>query len=325
MADLLPPHVPPHAHAPARRPRSAPTEDKPRQPWLLTYSDLVTLLLTFFVLLLSMSSMNRVTLSRIGSHFGEAGEQASGVTGTVPERIRLLEPLLARPAQVYAHQREIKELLFPGAELPPGIDRSTLDKNLRILEHPEGVVLALTDDLLFAPGQWQLREAARPLLGMLAEVLEYVTADVAVAGHSDPRTEGAPVMEQSSAEGGPGGGAGAATGDAAGYELAGRRALTVLEYFVQRKLDPARFSVAGYGPDRPSLAGQPPAPGAPGAPGALGAAGAASGGRVSGNQAAGEGQDAAGGPGAATGSDDPDRNRRVEILVKTTPRLGGYQ
>uniref|UniRef100_B8DQN5 OmpA/MotB domain protein n=1 Tax=Nitratidesulfovibrio vulgaris (strain DSM 19637 / Miyazaki F) TaxID=883 RepID=B8DQN5_NITV9 len=292
-----PPHAPPHVHGPARRPRRAQEEDKPRQPWLLTYSDLVTLLLTFFVLLLSMSSMNRVTLSRIGSHFGEAGEQALGVTGSVPERIRLLEPLLARPAQVFAHQREIKELLFPGAELPPGIDRSTLDKNLRILEHPEGVVLALTDDLLFAPGQWQLREASRPLLGMLAEVLEYVTADVAIAGHSDPRTEGVSALEQAA---GAGGGAGVVTGDAIGYELAGRRALTVLEYFVQRKLDPARFSVAGYGPDRPSLAGQPPSPGAPGVP------------------------EASGEPDAAAGSSDPDRNRRVEILVKTTPRLGGY-
>ncbi|MBZ2173169.1 flagellar motor protein MotB [Nitratidesulfovibrio sp. SRB-5] len=293
----VPPHAPPHVHGPARRPRRAPAEDKPRQPWLLTYSDLVTLLLTFFVLLLSMSSMNRVTLSRIGSHFGEAGEQAPGVTGSVPERIRLLEPLLARPAQVFAHQREIKELLFPGAELPPGIDRSTLDKNLRILEHPEGVVLALTDDLLFAPGQWQLREASRPLLGMLAEVLEYVTADVAIAGHSDPHTEGVSALEQAA---GTGGGAGTVTGDAIGYELAGRRALTVLEYFVQRKLDPARFSVAGYGPDRPSLAGQPPSPGAPGVP------------------------EASGEPDAAAGSSDPDRNRRVEILVKTTPRLGGY-
>ncbi len=283
------PHVP-HVLRVRRRPAS---EEKLRQPWLLTYSDLVTLLLTFFVLLLSMSAMNRVALSRISSHFGETGEQVSGVTGTVPERIRRLEPLLAAPSQVYAHQREIKELLFPGAELPPGIDRSTLDKNLRILEHPEGVILALTDDLLFAPGQWELREASRPLLGMLAEVLEYVTADVAIAGHSDPQAEGAPQSGQA-----------AGTGNAGGYELAGRRALTVLEYFVQRKLDPVRFSVAGYGPDRPSLAGTPPAPGISGEP-----AGEPGGVRA--------GQDA-----AASGA--PDRNRRVEILIKTTPRLGGY-
>ena len=313
MADIpqssASPHAPPQPHGPARLPRRTRAEDKPRQPWLLTYSDLVTLLLAFFVLLLSMSSMNRVTLSRIGSHFGEAGEQAAGVTGMVPERIRLLEPLLARPAQVFAHQREIKELLFPGAELPPGIDRSTLDKNLRILEHPEGVVLALTDDLLFAPGQWRLRETSRPLLGMLAEVLEYVTADVAIAGHSDPRTEGVSALEQAA---GTGSGAGTVTGAAIGYELAGRRTLTVLEYFVQRKLDPARFSVAGYGPDRPSLAGQPPASGAPGAPGVPGVPDVPG---VPGEAAR---------TGAAAGSDDPDRNRRVEILVKTTPRLGGY-
>ena len=277
-------------HGPQARQRREKAEDKPRQPWLLTYSDLVTLLLTFFVLLLSMSSMNRVTLSRISTHFGEQGEVRAGVTGTVPERIRLLEPLLARPAQVYAHQREIKELLFPGAELPPGIDRSMLDKNLRILEHPEGVVLALTDDLLFAPGQWQLREVSRPLLALLAEVLEYITADVALSGHSDPRAEGAPAGQAD---------------DTAGYELAGRRALTVLEYFVQRKLDPARFSVAGYGPDRPSLSGAARAPDAvepPDSPDATGAAAADT----------------------ADGDGGNDRNRRVEILVKTTPRLGGY-
>ncbi|MEG6506894.1 OmpA/MotB family protein [Nitratidesulfovibrio sp. 1201_IL3209] len=311
---LGPPPARPHASPGTSRPRRASDESKSRQLWLLTYSDLVTLLLAFFVLMLSMSSMNRVTLSRISSHFGETGEQGAGVTGTVPERIRLLEPLLAQPAQVYAHQREIKELLFPGAELPPGMDRSTLDKNLRILEHPDGVVLALTDDLLFAPGQWQLRETSRPLLGMLAEVLEYVTADVAIAGHSDPRSEGAPASGQASGAGdGADGGTG---GDAAGYELAGRRALTVLEYFVQRKLDPARFSVAGYGPDRPSLAGQPPASGVTGPSGPADPSGAAGASGDPGDQAS---------QAEAAGSEDPDRNRRVEILVKTTPRLGGYQ
>lgn len=314
-SSLGPPPARPHAPPGASRPRRASDESKSRQLWLLTYSDLVTLLLAFFVLMLSMSSMNRVTLSRISSHFGETGEQGAGVTGTVPERIRLLEPLLARPAQVYAHQREIKELLFPGAELPPGMDRSTLDKNLRILEHPDGVVLALTDDLLFAPGQWQLRETSRPLLGMLAEVLEYVTADVAIAGHSDPAAEGG-------TDGGTDGGTG---GGAAGYELAGRRALTVLEYFVQRKLDPARFSVAGYGPDRPSLAGQPPASGATGSSDPSAPSGASGGPGDQAGQASRAGHiDQASEDGAA-GSEAPDRNRRVEILVKTTPRLGGYQ
>ena len=117
-------------------------------------------------------------------------------------------------------------------------------------------------------------------------MLEYITADVALSGHSDPRAEGAPSASQ-------------AEGDAAGYELAGRRALTVLEYFVQRKLDPARFSVAGYGPDRPSLSGAARAPDSPDATGAAAA-----------DNAAGDGGN--------------DRNRRVEILVKTTPRLGGY-
>lgn len=262
-------------------------EERPRQTWLLTYSDLVTLLLAFFVLLLSMSSMNRVSLSRISAHFDVQHEGGGQGVAVVPERIRLLEPLLAAPAQVYAREREIRSLLFPDADLPPDVDRNTLDSSVRILEHPEGVVVALADDLLFAPGEWTLRERARPLLTALAEVLGWMTADVAIAGHSDPRSEG-------------GAGQGAATD---GYQLAGRRGLTVLEYFVQQKMDPARFSVAGYGPDRPAA----PETGSARSDAAV---------------RAGSGSAAQGAEAAAP--DEGERNRRVEILVKTTPKLGGY-
>ena len=61
------------------------------------------------------------------------------------------------------------------------------------------------------------------------DVLLYTEMDVNISGHTD----NVPNAEMSN------------------YELSGKRALSVLEYFLQNKVRPQRFSVSGYGPDRP--------------------------------------------------------------------------
>ncbi|MCK4688957.1 MAG: flagellar motor protein MotB, partial [Candidatus Marinimicrobia bacterium] len=43
-----------------------------QEPWLITYSDLMTLLMTFFVLLFAMSTIDPVKLEQFGNSVGEA-------------------------------------------------------------------------------------------------------------------------------------------------------------------------------------------------------------------------------------------------------------
>jgi chemotaxis protein MotB len=228
-------------------------------PWLITFSDLVTLLLTFFVLILSMSSMDKTVLTRVNVFTKSVGFMTYRGAGRIPTRVKLIIELLENPWDIVDKPHRIKDLLFPDDIIPPEIDRSTLEENLRVLAHPEGVALVLSDKLLFEPGSSELKPLALDILAPVAEVLSYMDAEVNVAGHSDR----------------------SAADMAEPYRLSQERALSVLSYFLDQKLRRDRFSVSGYGPDMPLLAGDE--------------------------------------PGEARA-----QNRRVEILVKTTPYLGGY-
>jgi chemotaxis protein MotB len=197
--------------------------------WLITFSDLVTLLLTFFVLLLSMASMDRVMLARMSPFQSRTDYISYQGAGKVPTRVQVLLKLLEDPASALDKPERIKDLLFPDEVLPPDIDVSTLDRNLRILEKPEGLAIVLTNDLLFAPGSYALNDGARKLLEQVGLMLQYSTADCNIAGFSD--TSPSPGMDN--------------------YVLSGKRALVVLDYFIAMGFDPTRFSISGYGPDKP--------------------------------------------------------------------------
>lgn len=238
----------------ARRTRTG--KQPPPPLWLVSYSDLMTLLVAFFVLLLSMSSINRIMLSRI-SPFGEnLTAMAGGASGRIPERIRILVQLLRDQESVLTQQDRIKDLLFPNEALPPELPAGDLKENLRILQHPEGVVIVLTGGLLFAEGSHTLDKAGHTLLDALTPVILAVETDVNISGYADTTEKNGMDADTLSAS----------------------RALAVLEHFLQAGITPDRFSISGYGADKP----------------------------------------------LESEKKDSPMNRRVEILLKTTPRLGAY-
>ncbi len=229
-----------------------------KDAWMVTFSDLMTLLLTFFVLLLSMSSMDRSFLSRVTVFASDVSLMTQRSAGRIPTTMQIVVELLENPREAVRKQQRIKDLLFPDDVMPSDIDRATLDENLQILVRDDGVVLVLSDKLLFETGQTTLKPSAMPILERIGDVLSFMTAPVNVSGHSD-------------AVGGRGEG---------NYALSEKRALGVLGFFVRFGLDSRRLTVSAYGPDQPLVEGEGPAAW--------------------------------------------NKNRRVEILVKTTPSVGAY-
>lgn len=226
--------------------------------WLVTFGDLVTLLLTFFVLLLSMSSMDRSVVTKITFFSDDLGQMGVRSAGRLPQRVKMIIQALEKPWEILDKQERLKDMLFPDDVVPPEISRSTLMENLQILQRPEGVALVLTDKLLFPPGGSELNPAAKQLLSVVAEVLGFMEAPINVSGYSD----------------------GVGGGSEANFRLSGDRALSVLGFFLELGLPNERFSLSGYGP----------------------------------NWALGDNSTEEGRA----------QNRRVEILLKTTPWLGAY-
>lgn len=198
--------------------------------WLVTFSDLMTLLLTFFVLLLSMASMDRPLLTKITATLNQPSPMDHAGRGRAPDQIKLLLDIVQDPLTVLEKPDRIKDLLFPNEILPAEISPGTLEENLRILAHPEGVVIMLNEGVLFPSGDYGLTGPGKELLAALLPFLYYTNADVNIGGHTD-NEENPHAMDN--------------------YELSGRRAMSVLEFFLQNKLPAPRFSISGYGADKP--------------------------------------------------------------------------
>ena len=193
--------------------------------WLITFSDLITLLLTFFVLLLSMSSMDRLVVMEATTLFrADLGVVSSKTAGRIPTRVELVVDLMQRPWEFRDNEQRIRDLLFPDDVLPREISRATLDENLRLLERPEGLAILLTDELLFPLGGYELDEPARRLLAVLAPLLHYVPNVVNISGHTDSLA--GRTMDNDT--------------------LSALRAMAVLEVFLEAGVPDAKLSVSAY-------------------------------------------------------------------------------
>jgi flagellar motor protein MotB len=184
-----------------------PEEEKSSMEWLLTFSDVLTLLITFFVLLISMSSMDSKKLRDTSSFFrgalanleagkGRAAEsvvhnrQAKPVSqplisppdptttppvGIAPRQIANRLTLVMRRADVFVDRlrRMSKNLALKGRH---PLDKKTLDllsgaRPVKLIRGTSKTDIGLHVALLFEPGQVKLRAGAGPLIAELKRVV----------------------------------------------------------------------------------------------------------------------------------------------------------
>lgn len=204
--------------------------------WLVTFSDLVTLLLTFFVLLLTMASMDNAVLTKVTLSTADLGLLEKRGSGRVNAKERLIVDLMEKPWEVLEKKQRIKDLLFPDDILPEEISKSDLDKNLDVLVKPDGVALVFTDKLLFPPGASELSAQGQFLIDRLVPMMTQTVAPINIAGYTD-----------------------ATDNTTTPFQLSGDRALSVLAFLVSAGVPNDRFSLSAYGGDFPVLdeAGRP--------------------------------------------------------------------
>ena len=198
--------------------------------WLVTFSDLVTLLLTFFVLLLTMSSMDTTILTRVTLSEADLSILDKRGSGRVQPKQSLVIELLQKPWEVMNQKDRLKDLLYPDDVLPKEMTKSDLDENLDILARNDGVALVFTDSLLFEPGGSALSPAGMQLIDQLIPIVMFNDAPLNVAGHTS-----------------------AGEGAADAVALSGERAMSVLAFLVEAGVPNARLSVSAYGDAFPVL------------------------------------------------------------------------
>lgn len=211
--------------------QDAPKCEKGAAKWVVTFADLMSLLLCFFVLLLSFSEIDRQKYKQVaGSMLNAFGVQRKERVMEMPKGMKII-------AQDFDQQiietriredlgREIDEML--STEL----DAFNEQVDLQVSENE--IIIRLMGESTFDSGRDEIREQLKPLLKSLAIVLSKEPGDIIVAGHTD----NVPIR---------GGGA-----HRTNLRLSIARAAAVAEYMLTNSdMDPRRVSTMGFGEYRP--------------------------------------------------------------------------
>ena len=204
--------------------------------WMFTFSDLVTLLLTFFVMLLAMKEPEATRLKDMFGIFAGGSQTpfAVGDQGGSREARAIIQSMLPprRDALEDPDQLLAEELaLGTGGE---GLPRGSLQKGIKLRRDQRGLVITLANDMMFAPGSAKLSPKAGQVIAKAARLLKSVTNDISVEGNTDSAAPGAgsPYVDN--------------------WALSLARAEAVLHVLLNKeKIDPRRLRVAALGDTRP--------------------------------------------------------------------------
>ncbi len=159
--------------------------------WLLTFNDLVTLLLTFFVLILSMSMMDPGKLTEATA----AARNTFGRARVSPAAGPRFEPFALPTRDRDIEREKTKKKGSANAangRLPGGLD----DERMRMIETlnglqgigtkilPEGLSICLEERLLFSPDTAEIRRRDDPSLAAVMAALRPSAALIRVEGHA---------------------------------------------------------------------------------------------------------------------------------------------
>lgn len=165
--------------------------------WVVTFGDMMSLLLTFFILLLSFATMDVMRFKEL------AGTIKQGFGLQVKERIIVVpkaRDMVKRQTRIDFNARRIMEELRRKLD-PHSRTKRTAKVTIEVFESYRGVVVLFPADEFFVPGTDRLRPEARPLLAIVAEQFEAANARRAADPNADGRFELA--VEVRSPEGAP--------------------------------------------------------------------------------------------------------------------------
>lgn len=191
--------------------------------WVMTYLDLITLLLTLFILLLSYAERGtgkykEVTPVQIEAVKEEARE-------VIKEEFKVSEPpsVIEDPISPLDIMQDDLQQKFATVGLSSGIE----------IIHKEGALdIQLSEKVLFSSGEASFNSRAAAVLRPLLDVLKDTDYTITVEGHTD----NIPIYTERFPS---------------NWELSSSRATSVVRYLIKEGIDPGRLKAVGYADTQP--------------------------------------------------------------------------
>jgi len=201
---------------------------------MVTFSDVISLLVTFFVLILTFSTMEIQQFQKISGAlqggFGVMSPKSESNRPALLYRDTVMADRERRDGSETPFRRDVARMEDELRELKI---KERLDEELKIEQIEGALRIRIDGDRLFDPESARLRPEYNGILAGLAEIMGYYPNPILVEGHTDSAFTGGALYPP-------------------GYELAGTMAQSVAEGLIhQGGLDPGRVGTASYGATRP--------------------------------------------------------------------------
>ncbi len=201
--------------------------------WVVTFADMMTLILVFFILLYTLADFEdtayREMVESIEVVDGD-GNQVSVIDyatrkGRNPKPIKMVEDLLGmNPGEVPVDN--LKPALVD--EMESMIDSTDLADSVDLAFNGDQINLQIDGRYLFESGSAELKDRALFVFANLAQMFrDHADYRIAIRGHTDDRNIQTRQFPSN-------------------WELSAVRATTVLRYFIDQGIDPVRMTATGY-------------------------------------------------------------------------------
>jgi chemotaxis protein MotB len=200
--------------------------------WLLTYADLITLLLAFFIIMYSMSRIDKDKYREV------MGALQTVLHGTGP----LSLPPGSRFADDTAGNSDFKlgDLGVLRREIEIKLQKLGLTNNITATLDRRGLVIRVSESTFFDLGSADLRPEAMDVLDLIAGFLLRIPNHIRIEGHTD----NLPITTSKYPS---------------NWELSVNRATICVRYFITKHgFPPDRISALGYGEYRPIASNDTP-------------------------------------------------------------------
>ena len=208
-------------------PPDSPPQDEGIPPWMATFADMVTLLLCFFVLLLSFTSQDVANFEKLKG----AMQKAFGVQLENSEATEIPYADLSKEYEnIRETEEEVKQL---ATSLQAFVEDENLKQEASVRSDSSGITLRVSNTAMFQPGSVTLDPRAMTVLVEVVQVLMSSDFKLTVRGHTDGENLGPDLLDRN-------------------WELSAVRAATCLRFILEHSpVSPDRLRAVGYAGSAP--------------------------------------------------------------------------
>ncbi len=206
--------------------------------WMATFADLMSLLLTFFILLLSFAEMDIVKFKDALGSINEAMGGTAGGFGQFDGSKAVVSfdttPSPSAPPPTPTVTAAVKQNNTAiSDELEQLVEEFQLEDDVEVKSTKRGVVMRVRGRMFFSPGTADLKPGSQPLLEKISSLLKRFPKKIAIEGHTDNIPIGGGRYSNN-------------------WELSTARAYSALKYLQEyEEVDVRKIHIAGFGDTHP--------------------------------------------------------------------------